>query len=148
MALDGLPSKESGVETSSAVSKARQLFEARLTSLSQDLARARSATERLPSEDDYHFYKLFPEFKRPIDAAAERIKKLLLQFGSVEEWSDEPDEAADWLVGIVDDLLEQVGVLHLFTALHSHCLRNRFLASESSYLAVLPRPSPLFNNVT
>ncbi|GAQ85964.1 hypothetical protein KFL_002630080 [Klebsormidium nitens] len=83
-------------------------LESKLNHLTEDLARARSVIRSLPNEEDYHFYKLFPDFKQPSDAAGERIKKLLLRFGSIEEWSDEPDEAAEWLVTVMDDLLEQV----------------------------------------
>lgn len=89
-------------------SEERASLESHSKRLAADLARARSIIGSLPNEEDYHFYKLFPDFKQPNDAAGERIKKLLLRFGSREEWSDEPDEAAEWLVTVMDDLLEQV----------------------------------------
>ncbi|KAJ1409106.1 Ribonuclease H-like superfamily [Sesbania bispinosa] len=80
-----------------------------------NLAELSSSSQRIPSNDDFHFYYKFGEFKRPIEDIAKRSQAMLNKIGSSEHiWGRgsafpvDVDDAYEWLVNANDDVLELV----------------------------------------
>jgi exosome complex exonuclease RRP6 len=73
-----------------------------------------SASRLLPSDEDFHFYNNFREFREPLHALAERAEAVMSQIsssnvlGEASALPDDSEELYDWLVNLQDDLLEQV----------------------------------------
>ncbi|KAB2005308.1 hypothetical protein ES319_D11G261000v1 [Gossypium barbadense] len=92
--------------------------------LSSSLSSLSSSSTTLPSNQDFHFFNNFSDFKLPIDQIAKTSDSLLESIGaSARTWgankainfpsnldSIADDEAYDWLVDINDELLERFDV--------------------------------------
>ncbi|XVF42600.1 hypothetical protein PTKIN_Ptkin01aG0377000 [Pterospermum kingtungense] len=92
--------------------------------LSSSLSSLSSSSRTLPSNQDFHFFNNFDDFKLPIDQIAKASDSLLESIGSsAKTWGptkaiDFPnniesiadDEAYDWLVNINDEIFERFDV--------------------------------------
>lgn len=82
--------------------------------LPETLSRLERVAKSLPTDEDFHFYYNFREFREPVQALQARVENLLSQFSSLSvlprapAWPSDPDNLNDWLVGMQDELLEQV----------------------------------------
>ncbi|XVF30738.1 hypothetical protein REPUB_Repub16aG0084400 [Reevesia pubescens] len=91
---------------------------------SSSLSSLSSSSRTLPSNQDFHFFNNFDDFKLSIDQIAKTTDSLLQSIGSsAKTWgANKPinfpnnidsiadDEAYDWLVNINDEILERVDV--------------------------------------
>ncbi|XWS57890.1 hypothetical protein CRYUN_Cryun09bG0212100 [Craigia yunnanensis] len=92
--------------------------------LSSSLSSLFSSSRTLPSNQDFHFFNNFDDFKLPIDQIAKTSDSLLESIGSsAKTWgrneainfpnnieSIADDEVYDWLVNINDEILERFDV--------------------------------------
>ncbi|XVE62512.1 hypothetical protein DITRI_Ditri06bG0123600 [Diplodiscus trichospermus] len=92
--------------------------------LSSSLSSLSSSSRTLPSNQDFHFFNNFEDFKLPIDQIAKISDSLLESIGaSAKIWGPKKainlpnniesiadDEAYDWLVNINDEILERFDV--------------------------------------
>ena len=92
--------------------------------LSSSLSSLFSSSRAFPSNQDFHFFNNFDDFKLPIDQIAKTSDSLLESIGSsAKTWGSNvainfpntiesiaDDEAYDWLVNINDEILERFDV--------------------------------------
>ncbi|OMO67884.1 hypothetical protein CCACVL1_20240 [Corchorus capsularis] len=92
--------------------------------LSSSVSSLSSSSRTLPSDQDFHFFNNFDDFKLPIDQITKTSQSLLESIGSsAKAWgankainfpdkidSIADDEAYDWLVNINDEILERFDV--------------------------------------
>ncbi|XVF06653.1 hypothetical protein REPUB_Repub06bG0068700 [Reevesia pubescens] len=92
--------------------------------LSSSISSLFSSSRTLPSNQDFHFFNNFDDFKLPIDQIAKTSDSLLKSIGSsAKTWgsikainfphnieSIADDEAYDWLVNLNDEILERFDV--------------------------------------
>lgn len=101
--------------------------------LSSTLAAISAASRAIPAGKDFHFYNSFPEFSGPVAAIAADSAALLSSVGSSAHLrlpspkpDAEPDESADWIVSVHDEVFERVDAsLDAFRAARS----ERFAAA-------------------
>ncbi|MCO5577590.1 hypothetical protein L7F22_031421 [Adiantum nelumboides] len=92
--------------------KARLLTET--TQLVESAEKLERASRLLPTDEDFHFYSSFKEFREPVREIEARVNELLSQFCSFDglprapSLPSDPDDLSDWLVSMQDELLEQV----------------------------------------
>ncbi|OMO70391.1 hypothetical protein COLO4_28619 [Corchorus olitorius] len=92
--------------------------------LSSSVSSLSSSSRTLPSDQDFHFFNNFDDFKLPIDQITKTSQSILESIGSsAKAWgankainfpdkidSIADDEAYDWLVNINDEILERFDV--------------------------------------
>eukprot|EP00250_Pteridium_aquilinum_P001753 c11971_g1_i1 orf=139-3204(+) len=84
------------------------------TQLSESASRLERASRLLPTDEDFHFFSNFIEFREPVQGLQSRANGLLSQLSSLRLLPRAPalpsnrDDLADWLVCMQDELLEQV----------------------------------------
>ncbi|KAL3683440.1 hypothetical protein R1sor_001462 [Riccia sorocarpa] len=103
--------------------KAQELRESVNGALPKAVKQLELASSHLPADQDFHFYSNFKEFKSPVKEVRNRVVTALSQITSWKEfypssssstsslskpWPADSDDAYDKLVGVQDDLLEQV----------------------------------------
>lgn len=82
--------------------------------LTVSASRLERASRLLPTDEDFHFYSNFSEFREPVQGIQARVQGLLSQISSLTALPrapalpSNPDDLPDWLVSMQDELLEQV----------------------------------------
>ncbi|XP_050235481.1 protein RRP6-like 2 [Mercurialis annua] len=92
----------------------RTLISTTTKPLSSSLSNLSSSSKTIPSNQDFHFYYNFDEFKAPIHKIAVKSQSLLESVGSCSKKFKFPsdsditeDDNYDWLVNMNDDVLER-----------------------------------------
>ncbi|KAF9591239.1 hypothetical protein IFM89_003190 [Coptis chinensis] len=87
-------------------------------SLSSSIAKLSTTSRGIPSNEDFHFYYNFNEFKNPIKELVKKTDSTLKQIssstnevlGKVYNFPDDVDDVYDWLVNINDEFFERFDV--------------------------------------
>eukprot|EP00271_Cylindrocystis_brebissonii_P001154 TRINITY_DN11463_c0_g1_i1.p1 TRINITY_DN11463_c0_g1~~TRINITY_DN11463_c0_g1_i1.p1 ORF type:complete len:411 (-),score=101.18 TRINITY_DN11463_c0_g1_i1:284-1516(-) len=119
---------------------ARAAIAAAEGSLPAAIAELKAAIQQVPSAEDFHFFNNFPSFQSHAAALQQQSTDLLCQL-SPARWPEDPDDAYDWLVSSLDDLLEQVD-----TALDETKARKKQRTTPGGTSDVSPPPDPVFGN--
>ncbi|KAK6944193.1 HRDC domain [Dillenia turbinata] len=93
----------------------RKLTTGSVTSLASRLS---ACSRRIPSNNDFHFFNNFPEFKSPINEISLQSQLMLEKIGSSEHiWGKQlklphefDEDAYDWLVNVNDEVFERFDV--------------------------------------
>ncbi|KAF5198507.1 Rrp6-like [Thalictrum thalictroides] len=106
---------DSDSEQSSTKKKIETLQGFTLGPLTSSISKLSFSSRGIPSDEDFHFYYNFIEFKKPIKEIVKKTESTLKSIGTSTSgiWGknlsfpDDLDDAYDWLVNINDELFER-----------------------------------------
>lgn len=111
-AMDTDPSQDQSLKQ-----KAQTLHALTTGPLSSSLSNLSSSSRAIPSDQDFHFYNNFDEFKLPIKEITVKSHLMLETVGSSSHiWGkpilipEDPEDTYDWLVNVNDELFERFDV--------------------------------------
>ncbi|KAK6942465.1 Exosome-associated factor Rrp6, N-terminal [Dillenia turbinata] len=98
--------------------KAESLQKLTTGSVTSSTSRLSASSRRIPSNNDFHFFYNFPEFKSPINEISQQSQSMLEEIGYSEHiWGKQlnvphefDDDTYDWLVNVNDEVFERFDV--------------------------------------
>ncbi|CAN6477589.1 unnamed protein product [Victoria cruziana] len=108
------------MEENSDVDKGAALQNLVAGKLAASVARLSGSSRALPHGRDFHFYRNFQEFKKPVKELSETSTALLMEIGAspllcnghtpTSGFPSDPDDAYEWLVDVHDEVLERLSM--------------------------------------
>lgn len=108
------------MEENSDVDKGTALQNLVAGKLAASVARLSGSSRALPHGRDFHFYRNFQEFKKPVKELSETSTALLMEIGAspllcnghtpTSGFPSDPDDAYEWLVDVHDEVLERLSM--------------------------------------
>ncbi|KAF6175532.1 hypothetical protein GIB67_038106 [Kingdonia uniflora] len=116
MGISIIEAMEVDSEESSLKMKALALEELSNGPLSSSIAKLSGSLRGIPSDEDFHFFYNFQEFKAPIRKISEKSELMLKSISLTSLWAkplnlpEDSEDAYDWLVNINDEVFERFDV--------------------------------------